>query len=680
MDQNNQRSVLGSCSLLRTFYFLLTSAWIPVVSVQAMLENADFDLGLQDWVVQGRVESDGDGVILIEDTIPPLIYQTVSASGFTYELRFDIYLAGLAETSDTGQFDQVSVQVIAGYDVASLTPSLAAARWDLFEGTRYQGPDGLQLNAQIRPNLALGEGWYSAIAEFATELDAIAPVVAIRNRNGTADSAIRLTNFELRVVDRGRLTNISTRGRVGVGDEILIPGFVIIGSGSKPFLLRAAGPSLVQFGPSGWLVDPVLRLFQSRPGNFLGDMLIGQNDDWDRTEEPLALKETMDSVGAFRFFDGQKDAALEAGNLPQGAYTALIEGKDSQTGISLVEVYDLNSDLDGPIELVNLSCRSIIGNGPESLIPGFAIGGTRGRKVLIRAVGPGLAGFGVEDTVSNPCISLHRMLDAGSSEQIRANDMWNRAPNADAIRSASIRVGAFPLPEGSRDAAILQTLAPGRYSVTTYSGYGGSPGIGLVEFYLLDDNHRPMAFNRTVYVGEGPKALPKQDILASAFDPDGDDLDLASFTQPAIGSLALYSGPDRALVFYNQGEIVIGETISSYTVTDGEHESTPAILAIQMITNKTCVWKWGASGDFHNPENWQDDRVPGPEDAVWIAEQGRYTITVDRDLEVASLRVGATGAHASFVVRKGHTLTVSQGAPEVIAGSDLIIEDMTVGE
>ncbi|MDO8539627.1 MAG: FG-GAP-like repeat-containing protein [Opitutaceae bacterium] len=130
-----------------------------------------------------------------------------------------------------------------------------------------------------------------------------------------------------------RLTNVSARTQVGTGGDVLIVGFVVSGNVPKKLLIRAVGPTLGVFGVGGTLVDPVLEL---RP---LGSTnIVATNDDWRGT---AALKTAFTSVGAFAFaVDASKDAAI-AIELPPGAYTATVTGKNNTTGVALIEVYDL---------------------------------------------------------------------------------------------------------------------------------------------------------------------------------------------------------------------------------------------------------------------------------------------------------------------------------------------------
>jgi hypothetical protein len=128
-----------------------------------------------------------------------------------------------------------------------------------------------------------------------------------------------------------RLVNISTRGRVEVGDEAMIGGLIIQGSGAKNVIIRALGPSL-SVGPNpiaGVLTDPVLELHDGS-GN-----LIGANDDWRNSSQVSEIIQTGVPP------TNNSESAIVA-TLGPGNYTAVIRGANNGTGVGLVEVYDLD--------------------------------------------------------------------------------------------------------------------------------------------------------------------------------------------------------------------------------------------------------------------------------------------------------------------------------------------------
>lgn len=130
-----------------------------------------------------------------------------------------------------------------------------------------------------------------------------------------------------------RFVNLSARTAVGTGNDILIAGFVVGGSGSAQLLIRAIGPTLTDFGVGGALADPVLNLFQTS-----GTML-AENDDWGG--DP-ALVDAFSQTGAFGLPNTSKDAALLV-TVQSGGFTAQVSGADGGTGIALVEIYEIVS-------------------------------------------------------------------------------------------------------------------------------------------------------------------------------------------------------------------------------------------------------------------------------------------------------------------------------------------------
>ena len=128
-----------------------------------------------------------------------------------------------------------------------------------------------------------------------------------------------------------RLVNASTRAFVGTGDSVLIPGFVISGTGSVKLLIRAAGPALAALGVSGALADPQITLYS-------GTTVVGTNDNWSTATNAGEISTAATSVGAFAFASGSRDSALLV-TLPAGSYTASVSGVGGTTGTALVEIY-----------------------------------------------------------------------------------------------------------------------------------------------------------------------------------------------------------------------------------------------------------------------------------------------------------------------------------------------------
>lgn len=128
-----------------------------------------------------------------------------------------------------------------------------------------------------------------------------------------------------------RLRNISTRGRVGAGEDILIAGFITRGSGpgvTTTYILRAIGPSLAGQGVGTPLSDPVLTLFDSNGA------IIMSNDDFGNSADAAAI------TAAGLAPTEPRESALRASLIP-GSYTAQVSRKNDNAGVALLEVYEL---------------------------------------------------------------------------------------------------------------------------------------------------------------------------------------------------------------------------------------------------------------------------------------------------------------------------------------------------
>jgi hypothetical protein len=133
-----------------------------------------------------------------------------------------------------------------------------------------------------------------------------------------------------------RASNVSTRGSVGTGANILIAGFVVNGAASRRLHIRGAGPTLAALRVPGVLAVPHLTLVDQATGN-----TIRTNDDWDSGDDGGIIAQAATAAGAFPFASSSKDAAMIL-MLPPGAYTVQLRGVNNGTGVGIVEVYDLD--------------------------------------------------------------------------------------------------------------------------------------------------------------------------------------------------------------------------------------------------------------------------------------------------------------------------------------------------
>ena len=266
----------------------------------------------------------------------------------------------------------------------------------------------------------------------------------------------------------GFLRNLSTRGFVGSGDAILVAGFVVSGDTPKQVLVRAIGPTLADFGVTGVVSDPLLKLYNS------SNAVISSNDDWGT--DP-SVPNASSTVGAFALPTGSADSALVT-TLNPGAYTAQISGVGGATGVGLVEIYDVDNQTPFSADkMLNVSTRGQVGD--QELIAGVIINGTTSKRVMIRAVGPTLSQFGVSGELADPVL---RLVNQANGAVVRENNDWQMGNDGAEVAEAAARVGAFALPAGSKDAVLLITLPPGRYTALV-NGASGSAGLAIVEVY-----------------------------------------------------------------------------------------------------------------------------------------------------------------------------------------------------
>lgn len=257
----------------------------------------------------------------------------------------------------------------------------------------------------------------------------------------------------------GQLLNISTRGFVQTGDRVLIGGFIITGTGNKDVVLRARGPSLTSAGLSDVLADPYLELHDATGA------IIGSNDDWGTASNAS----TLNSLGLAP--TNSKEAALLQ-TLAPGAYTAIMRGADGGTGIGLVEAYDVSSTTTP--KLANISTRGYVGTDNNVLIGGIILNGS-GTQVVVRALGPSLSNSGVSGVLADPVLTLVN----SNGATVATNDSWSQDSSAALIQAHDLA------PSNSAEAATLQTLSAGAYTVIVRGASGGT-GVALVEAYEID--------------------------------------------------------------------------------------------------------------------------------------------------------------------------------------------------
>jgi glucose/arabinose dehydrogenase len=273
----------------------------------------------------------------------------------------------------------------------------------------------------------------------------------------------------------GYLVNLSARGMSGNAMQLLDAGFVVKGPGSKQFMIRGVGPTLANFGVADCLTDTDLQLMNA------SGAVIAANEHWGSGTQAAQLQAAATACGAFALPEGSLDSALLA-SVSAGIQTASVTPATSAPAIGLAEIYDLEPGVQP--HLANISARAQVEAAPSNLVGGFVIGGNGPVRVLIRAIGPTLSQYGVTGVLDDPFLTLYDV----NGNVLATNNDWGSqndtpGPDGDSIAAESQLVGAFSLPTGSKDSALLITLAPGNYTAQVTSN-DGTTGIALLEIWL----------------------------------------------------------------------------------------------------------------------------------------------------------------------------------------------------
>lgn len=259
---------------------------------------------------------------------------------------------------------------------------------------------------------------------------------------------------------------------VQTGDNVLIGGFIISGTGQKKIVLRAIGPSLPV---AGALADPVLELYDA------SGQQVASNNDWRSSQQDAIIATGLAPTN-------DRESAI-ATALDPGAYTAIVKGVNNATGVALIELYDLDPD-GSTSRLANLATRGAVLTGDNVMIGGLIVRGSAAKKIILRARGPSLTlnGTPIPGSLTDPTIELR---DANGAMLI-ANDNWRTAQQAE-IQASTLA------PSDDREPALISTVSQGNYTAIV-RGAGNSSGIALLEMYDLDQP--PQADGSTLFVSQ----------------------------------------------------------------------------------------------------------------------------------------------------------------------------------
>jgi hypothetical protein len=258
----------------------------------------------------------------------------------------------------------------------------------------------------------------------------------------------------------GRLANISARLQTGVGEDVLIGGFVLRGTPDKRVMIRAIGPSLSSSGIGNVMADPILELHDSTGA------VIATGDNWG---DNANQQEIIDTGIAPLSPNESVILARLPSNDSGVSYTAVLQGAGNTTGVALLEVYDLDRGV-GP-GVLNISTRGRVEVADNVMIGGVIVAGQASQKVVVRAIGPSLPAAG---KLADPTLELHD----GNGGLIFSNDNWRTTQEAEIIATGLA-------PSNDLESAIVATLPPANYTAVV-RGVNNTTGVALVEVYALN--------------------------------------------------------------------------------------------------------------------------------------------------------------------------------------------------
>ncbi len=383
------------------------------------------------------------------------------------------YVLTISATNATGTGTAVLVMAIAPIGVAPIitspitAPGTVGTVFTTYPITATGGPTSYTATG-LPPGLTL-DPLTGEINGTPTTAGTYLVTITVTNANGTTTYTLTMV---IAPFGFSHIVNFSARAMSGSGGNTLIVGFGVSGDG-KNLLVRGIGPGLAPFGITNFLADPILTLYNANGS------VEATDDNWgvDSNGQNVAtlVAATGASVGAFALTSGSMDSALLV-TVNNGVHTTGLLTTNGVAGVGLIEIYDTGGN--PYASLTNVSARMEVTSGSGVLIAGLVIGGNGPKTVLIRGVGPALSQFGVPGVLADPQISVY-----SSSSQIASNSGWDPdVVTAAQITNASAQVGAFPLPSGSHDAALLITLQPGPYTVKVTS-VSNATGVALIEVY-----------------------------------------------------------------------------------------------------------------------------------------------------------------------------------------------------
>ena len=265
----------------------------------------------------------------------------------------------------------------------------------------------------------------------------------------------------------GLVANVSTRLPVRIGDNPLIEGFIVQGpaGSTKKIIVRAIGPSLVPFGIADALANPTLDIFDSN------NTKIASNDNWKTTQVGgIITGDQVAEINASNLAPGNDAESAIIANLAPGSYTAVVRGAGNTEGTAVVDAYDLSTG--SAAQVKNIATRGLVQPADKLMIAGFIIQ-NGSVKVVVSALGPSLAQFGITNALPDTTLELRN----ANGTFVMQNDDWMTTQKTE-LQATGLQ------PTNNLEAAIVATLPPDQYSALV-RGKPEQTGTGVVQVFFL---------------------------------------------------------------------------------------------------------------------------------------------------------------------------------------------------
>lgn len=282
--------------------------------------------------------------------------------------------------------------------------------------------------------------------------------IAVDGKDNTTGGIV--LNWSFAPATLSRLSNISTRRWVGLGDDMMIVGFIVGGSQPTTVSVVGWGLSLEELDVPNVVKNPELMVCE------LDGTVIAKSINWTDTKDSKAFVQAQMSPTT------SSEVMLDISDLAPGAYTAILRGHNGEVGNGLLGIWDTSASP----QLTNLSTRGIVGLGHDVMIAGFIIEGATTKTVAVTGWGPRLAGYGVPDVLDDPQLMLYTL----DGEFITQNDNWRGSEFENSLTTNDVA------PSDDLEAGIVVMLSPGAYTAILSSADSITTGNGLVAVWDLD--------------------------------------------------------------------------------------------------------------------------------------------------------------------------------------------------